>query len=290
MPRKTRPVTSREYKIMLRAKRFEGSKRDILTAAESFRAAFARAVMKCTVSKQSDPLVHGEFEPVEDEKRVTVQFFDTNDRRLRKSSFVFRQRQSITGGPLELTLKLRHSDRFFVSGCKTGGKTKFEEDIKATQTHDFISLHSLSGKVKGADDDTEFKSLKDIRDFFKPLKKQLGIAYDGSEKLLRVCNFIAIQAVLEGVKFQISDQIRAECALIIWHRKDGDVESPAVVEFSFRYQDSELGAKQEPFTTEMAKRCFDILQAFRDEDSPFAKWVDLKGPTKTAYAYGLTRL
>jgi hypothetical protein len=246
--------------------------------------------MKCTVSKQGDPLVHGEFEPVEDEKRVTVQFFDTNDRRLRKSSFVFRQRQSITGGPLELTLKRRHSDRFFVSGSKTGGKTKFEEDIKATQTHDFISLHSLSGKVKEVDADIEFKFLKDIRGFFKPLKKQLGNAYDGSDRLLRVCNFTAIQAVLEGVEVQISDQIRAECALIVWHRKGGDAQSPAVVEFSFRYQDRELGAKQEPFTTEMAERCFEILQALRDEDSPVAKWVDLKGPTKTAYAYGLTRI
>ena len=289
MTRKTRPVTSREYKMMLRAKRFEGSKRDILAAAESFRATFARAIMKSIVSKQGDPLAHGEFEPLEDEKQVTVQFFDTKDRRLRKSSFVFRQRQPITGGPLELTLKRRHPDRFFVSGSETGRKTKFEEDIKATQTHSFISLHSLSGKAKEVAADTEFKSLKDIRGFFKPLKKQLGDTYNGSEKLLRVCNFTAIQTVLVGVELSISDQIRAECALIVWHQKGGDAQSPAVVEFSFRYRDKELGSKQEPFTAEMAKRGSHILQALRDEDSPVANWVDIKGPTKTAYAYSLTR-
>jgi hypothetical protein len=289
MIRKTRPVTSREYKVMLRAKRFDGSKKDTFAAAESFRDAFARAIMKSVVSNEGDPLAGGKFEPLEDEKQVTVQFFDTKDRRLRKSNFVFRQRQPVTGGPLELTLKRRHPDRFFVSGSETGRKTKFEEDIKATQAHDFISLHSLSGKVKEVAADTEFKSLKDIRGFFKPLKKQLGNTYNRSEKLLRVCNFIAIQTVLEGVVLPISDQIRAECALIVWHQKGGDAESPAVVEFSFRHRDKELGSKQEPFTAEMAKRCFDVLQALRDEDSPVAKWVNLKGPTKTAYAYGLTR-
>ncbi len=289
MTRKTRPVTSREYKMMLRAKRFEGSKRDILAAAESFRAAFARAITKSTVGRQGDPLARGEFEPLEDEKQVTVQFFDTKDRRLRKSSFVFRQRQPVTGGPLELTLKRRHPDRFFVSGSETGCRTKFEEDIKATQTHSFISLHSLSGKVKEVPADTEFKSLKDIRGFFRPLKKQLGNTYNGSEKLLRVCNFIAIQTVLVGVELPISDQIRAECALIVWHQKGGDAQSPAVVEFSFRYRDKELDPKQEPFTAEMAKRSSHILQALRDQDSPVAHWVDIEGPTKTAYAYSLTR-
>ena len=35
MSRKTRPVTSREYKIMLRADRFTGSKDDILASAKS---------------------------------------------------------------------------------------------------------------------------------------------------------------------------------------------------------------------------------------------------------------
>lgn len=288
MIRKTRPVTSREYKMMLRANRFEGSKNDILAAAKHFRDALAQAIKKSVV-RTDESLVGGEFEPVEDGKQVTVQFFDTKDRRLRKSDFVFRQRQPIAGGLLELTLKRRHPDRFFVSDSKTGRKTKFEEDIKATQDLGFISLHSLSGKVKGVAADTKFESLKDIRGFFKPLKKQLGNAYSGSEEILRVCNLTAFQTVLEGVEIQVSDGIRAECALIFWHRKGGDAQSPAVAEFSFRYQDKELGSKQEPFTAEMAKRSFDILQALRYAGSPVAQWVDLNGPTKTAYAYGLTR-
>jgi hypothetical protein len=271
---------------MLRANRFAGSHNDILVAAERFRNAFAGDLLKFAVSNDGDSLVGGVFEPLEDEKQVTVQFFDTKERRLRNSDFVFRQRQHANGGPLELTLKRRHPDRFYVSGSKTGRKTKLEEDIKATQTHGFISLHSLSGKVKDVDADTEFNSMKDIRKFFRPLKKQLGNAYDGSEKLLRVCNFIAVQTVLEGVELRISDQIPAECALIIWHHYGGDVQSPAVVEFSFRVR---WRSKREPFTAEMAKRCLEILQVLRGEDSSVAHWVDLNGPTKTAYTYTLTR-
>ena len=59
-----------------------------------------------------------------------------------------------------------------------------------------------------------------------------------------------------------------------------------VVEFSFRYKDKELGAKTEPFTAEMAQRCFTILQALR-EQAVLAEWVDLKGPTKTGYVSSL---
>ncbi|QDV45884.1 hypothetical protein Enr13x_57870 [Stieleria neptunia] len=289
MPRQSRPVTSREYKVMLRASRFVGNGQEVLAATEHFRSVFARAIGHAVAKQSDDPAVRGVFEPKQDDKQATVQFYDTKDRRLRNAGFVFRQRQPLSGGPLELTLKRRHRDRFFVSGSKTGGKTKFEEDIKATVDHEFLSLYSLSGKVTDVDAGTEFHALKDIRRVFKPVKSQLGDAYEGRKELLRVCDFIANQTVLEGVEFQASDKARAQCAVIVWHRKGGNAASPDVVEFSFRYRDKGLGAKQEPFTTEMAERCFKILQVFRDERSPLAAWVDLNGPTKTSYAYGLTR-
>jgi hypothetical protein len=64
----------------------------------------------------------------------------------RKSHHVIRQRQTIGVEKLGLTLSRRHPGRFIVSVSKTGGKQKFEEDIKASKIHDFISLHRLSGK------------------------------------------------------------------------------------------------------------------------------------------------
>ena len=72
---------------MLRAKRFDGSKKDILVAAEYFRDAVARAIMKSDVRNDGHPLAGEKFEPLEDEKQVTMQFFDTKDRRLRKSDY-----------------------------------------------------------------------------------------------------------------------------------------------------------------------------------------------------------
>ena len=110
MSPKTRPVSSREYKLMLRAERFSGGQLDVLAAAESFRTGLARSIQQ-VVSANGNP-TPGRFQVLRKSKQVTVQFFDTSDRRLRNSSFVFRQRQPINGGQLELTLKLRHPDRF----------------------------------------------------------------------------------------------------------------------------------------------------------------------------------
>lgn len=284
MRRETRPVRSREYKLMLRPRKFDGDKNDVLKSAEDFQNSLAKAVKEVAFVTQGEA-VSGKFTLVAEEKQVTVEFFDTEDLRLRESGYVFRQRQRIGGGPLELTLKFRHPDRFLASDRKAGGQeSKFEEDIKATHAHEFISLHSLSAKVKDVDAGTEFAILKNLRAFFKHLKEQLGDAYEASVKLHKVGNLTARQTVLEGVELQIGNGISAECALIVWHRKGGSNREPDVVEFSFRYKDKELGAKKEPFTAEMAQRCFATLQAFREKDV-LAEWVDLKGPTKTAYVY-----
>jgi hypothetical protein len=176
MKRETRPVTAREYKIMLQTSPFEGGRGDMLKASERFRDAFAKSIEALVVPSSGKTLTGGKLEPVEAEKQVTVQFLDTKDLDLRESSHIFRVRQPIGGGPLELTFKFRHPDRFLASSGKTGGKKKFEEDIKTTHDRDWISLHSLSGKVKDVDDRTAFKTLKDIEGFFKSLKQQLADA------------------------------------------------------------------------------------------------------------------
>ncbi len=72
----------------------------------------------------------------------------------RKSDQVIRQRQTIGVEKLGLTLSRCHPGRFIVCVSKTGGKQKFEEDIKASKNHDFISLHSLSGKKIDVDSST----------------------------------------------------------------------------------------------------------------------------------------
>ncbi len=287
MKRKTRAVTSREYKVILRASLFEGDKQAVAEAAEDFRDALASAIRNVVKRSAAKSIVAKKFELANNKKQASVRFYDTADLRLRASDYVFRQRRPLAGGKSELTLKHRHPDRFLASGSKTGGKTKFEEDIKTTERRKFLALYSLSGKVKKVDRDTQFETLADIRRFFKPLRKQIGKAYEGRARLHAVGGFSANQTVLEGPTFRIGRKLDAECALIVWHRRDGNPQQPVVVEFSFRYQDEDIGADREPFTSGIARCGFEVLQAFRDESSSLGKWVDLAGPTKTAYVYSL---
>ncbi|MDA7979392.1 MAG: hypothetical protein MPJ50_11570 [Pirellulales bacterium] len=173
--RLTRPVTSREYKIMLQAKRFAGTKEQVLIAAERFRCVFADAINKHAMGHQSTQLSGERFGIRRKKKQAIVEFLDTEDRRLQRAGFVFRQRQPMHGGPCELTLKFRHADRFLASQARTGRKVKFEEDIKITRQSDFVSLYSLSGK-SSVDSIYVSKTLEDVRASFNPIKKQLGSA------------------------------------------------------------------------------------------------------------------
>ena len=287
MKRQSRPVRSREYKVMLKTERFDGKSKEIAKAAERFRKSLKRGIAELVLPIAGDVLTGDEFAISAPDKQVVVEFRDTKDRRLRESNLVFRTRQPVGGGSLELTLKCRHPDRFLVSDATTGGKLKFEEDIKISDVADFISLHSLSGKIKKVAGDTKFRKLKDVQHFFRPLKDQLGDNYKGRAPLRRVGAFTAAQTVLEGPQFKVGKKLFAECALIIWHPKRKTAKKPAVVEFSFRYHDREIGAKAEPFTGDIAIRCTQILNRFKDSGSPLAKWADPKSPTKTAFVYGL---
>lgn len=290
MSRQTRAVTSREYKIMLRSERFFGTRNDLFFAAARFRDSLAKALERASLlNDQGDSIVSGDFELGDDGKQAIVEFYDTKDRRLQNSDFVFRRREAMTGKKVDLTLKRRHPDRFYISGSVTGRKTKFEEDIKVAMNSRFVSLHSLSGKVNEVQPDVEFKTLDDIQDYFKPLKKQLGDDYEKSAELLRVCNFAAVQTVLEGVSFDVCDGIRAECALIFWHRLGGDEKVPVVSEFSFRYSAKGSAAKEEPFSLKTAGLCLRILREMASGEPPIGSWVDLESPTKTQYVYSLTR-
>jgi hypothetical protein len=293
MSRKPRPVASREYKMMLKAKRFEGGEKKVAQAAEKFRKAFAQSIRKFVVLTDGEVLGGEEFKRAKEKKQAIVQFFDTKARLLRASDFVCRRRQPLSGGKAELALKRRHPDRFFVSGSETGGEeTKFEEDIKATKNQAFISLHSLSGKEK-VDDDVTFQNLADIQRFYAPLKVELGEAYAPDQELERVGNFTAEQAVLEGPEFKLGENVEAKCGLIVWYEKGGSFKKPVVAEFSFRYKAEDLvpdGTPEaevgEPYPPDIARRCFAILQALRNHRT-MTKWVDLKGPTKTSYVYQL---
>ena len=180
-----------------------------------------------------------------------------------------------------LTLKFRHPDRFLVSGSETGSKFKFEEDIKANLRTEFVSLHSLSTKIKDVDPDVELTSLKHVEAYFGAIAKQL-VGFQPAIPIDVVGKVVVEQTVLDDFKFDISNELKSECAIIFWNTNQP--QQPLLVEFSFRYKDKSIGEGHEPFTKKVARRAADILNFFTG-DGPLAAWTSTSEFTKTSFVF-----
>ena len=70
----------------------------------------------------------------------------------------------------------------------------------------------------------------------------------------------------------------AECALIIWHKKEAFKGDPLIVEFSFRY-----GSKKKEYSRDTALNAYDIFTAMQEE---LTSWIDANDATKTGFVFG----
>ena len=266
-------VISREYKIMLNKERFIGSEADLLKRAKEFWDSFKDAT-EGVVLDTSKSLK-------EIEKRRTVRFYDTPDRRLRASDYVFRERVDDANGKREVVLKFRHPDRYVAEDRNMDaadvrkGKSKFEEDIKPP----FIKLYSFSTKQK-IDDDKRLNKLNDPGCLFPDLKKRM-LSYRGDDPLMLVGDFTARELVITGAGLQIgkNPKVEAECALVVWYNADCKESRPVVAEFSFKYKGKD---EKEEYDGATAKRAYEVFRAL--EAMP-VEWIDSMGPTKTAFVY-----
>ncbi len=77
-------VVSREYKVMLRKEKFVGSQDDLLKQAAKFWNAFKDSIKDIVFDTD------GSLDKVE--KQRTIRFYDTEDLRLRKNNYIFRER------------------------------------------------------------------------------------------------------------------------------------------------------------------------------------------------------
>ncbi|ELS04685.1 hypothetical protein Xen7305DRAFT_00044210 [Xenococcus sp. PCC 7305] len=276
---KNQKVTSREYKLMLKAKKFQGDEKELLQQVQKYWRIFSEAIAGIVT------ITNDEF--AEPEVRL-VRFYDTKDQLLNSNSYVFRERSDANGKKREVTLKFRHRDRYVSQAREMkdqDGKTnkqKFEEDIKPPV---FVSLYSFSNKlrIKG---DKKLNKLNDPGRLFPDLPLRLGDAYDGDQKIAVVNGFTAYQIVLEGPSFQIDNEtkLQCECALIVWY--DGKPnKKPVVAEFSFKYKDE---SKTEKFSSVAALKAFEVFQLLQQAPK-LKKWFDPKGPTKTRFAYGYSK-
>ncbi|GAA4482928.1 hypothetical protein GCM10023094_33810 [Rhodococcus olei] len=265
-------VTSREYKIMLRAAMFTGTEDIVLRKADAFRHASETPIRAVAFD------IDGTLDSVS--KRRRIRFVDTPGQHLRRHDYILRERTDVVTGQRETTLKFRHPDRYVAQDCHLStdepdwGTAKFEEDIKPPHH----SLYSFSTTLEiGAG--RRLDRLKDATGLYPGLADQLP-SIDGHEPISTVGASTIRELVLTGADIQIgrSPKVEAKCALIVWYDLDKDPESPVVVEFSFRY-----GDKNEQYAGAVARHAHD---AFLSLQGPaLADWVDPESMTKTSYVY-----
>ncbi len=265
-------VTSREYKLMLRAARFAGDEAALNEAAAAFWRELAGIVLPSAVAVSGiDDITR---------KRRKVRFFDTADRWLRASDYVVRERVDLENGQRELTLKFRHPDRFISQDrdMKPAEEfsidMKFEEDIKAEVSVALQLLQHHRARRRRA-----LETVKDVCKLFPGLAAASD-AIPKDEALIVVGDFTGYERVVKGTTFQIrkDPQVFAECSLTLWYEQEQG-EAPILAEFSFKYEDP-----KEDYTATMARRAYDAFIAMQDE---LGDWLDADSMTKTAYVYGL---
>lgn len=264
-------VSSREYKVMLKANRFAGDEEQVLQAAAQFWRDCARSM---------GPVVLGLLGDLNEIRaRRTIRFYDTPDRRLNSNLYIVRERAALDGSTREITLKFRHPDRYVAADrdmrAALNGKvkTKFEEDIKPP----FQQLYSFSTTVR-VPADQKLAKIKHVVNLFPGFKAAFrGFAPD--EPLAVVEDFTARELVIGGGSLYLGKRydVHASCVLVIWHDHLKDGGFPAVAEFSFKY-----GDKGETYGGGTVRRAFDAFQVLQ---SQMPEWTDKDSKTKTAFVY-----
>lgn len=277
MPNK--PVTSREYKLMLSTDRFQDRGPGIGLFFD---------LIKFLVDKAGGEITERQHE---EERRLTS-YFDTPELALRQAGYSLRLRdERAGGGKLGVNLKYRASDRYLSAAqdlSSTGEKDdpKFEEDILPP----FVSKFSNSNSVKFKED-PGLSTVGKLTALFPGLG---GLDLDKDVPVRKINNFTAVEIVRKLCKFKFGGEPELKAGLSFWYLEGGERGWPLVGEFSFDYdepngrddadkdkpkiKDDADKLEQYPTTTvEGANRLFAALQGQ-------AGWFNPSGTTKTAFA------
>jgi hypothetical protein len=265
MSARNRPVTSREYKLMLNIDRFK---------QEQERATAFFDLLKFLVKKNGGTIA----EKQDKSERRNTSYLDTPELALHQRGFALRVREEKDpNSGFQLNLKYRAADRYLSASqnlSTTGdGKSKFEEDILPP----FVSKFSHSATIKR---DTEFNlnSVKDVTALF-PGVQDLGI--DPDTPIRTVNAFQAREVVQKLGKVEFDPETEVKPCLSFWYFQDVDA-FPLVAEFSFDYDISKNHDKDTLETypsgvVEGANRLFADLQRQ-------SGWFNFDATTKTAFA------
>lgn len=279
MPTSNKPITSREYKLMLNADRFKNRKE----GADAFWELAA-----ALVEEQG-----GKAKKKIEEKERRVWYLDTPDFELRRAGYVLRLREEMEAAKrFKLTLKFRHPDRYLsasrnvaVSAAGQAASdditTKFEEDILRQSVSKFA--HSTSIHLA---DRPNLDTLADVINIFAGLER---LNIPGTTSIATVNNFEAHEIKRESGKFNFGQKPKVKPCLSFWYCPDQTGNLPLVAEFSFDYDvlDEEMTRltqhpdQLEQFPLPVVKAANDFFNALQDRQ----EWFDFEGTTKTAFAY-----
>lgn len=297
-----KPLTGREYKLLLKPGAFRDAPRGDL--AEKFWAADLAPIINDSLGWRNSGRSRAE-KALKLKKRRVVQYFDTKDRLLRDNGFALRRRIRLRDGEPddepEVTLKLRTSDILlaseFADRADLSDDDKFEEDIAPLQIgtetgrsrtirsgrRDTYSRFSVSLKRSF---EKELETLAVPLDRFKAFEGELEDAIGGKvngERKLRAGPTV-LEWVFQHAKVDLGS-VRAEFGFTLWYFAGGaspdhwqqtanGAIDPAIVEISFDYETEDGRVDAE--VSRRAVRLFHAMQ--------LALPVNRRATSKTALA------
>lgn len=260
-----RPVTSREYKLMLNTDRFGERSR----GTDAFLA-----LLEFLIRKEGGSITETQTE----EKRRLTSYLDTQEMALRQAGYALRLRDESGGGKFQLNLKYRAGDRYLSAeqdlSSPQGGDQKFEEDVLPPFTSKFSNSNTLESQAR-----PDVDTVRKVVALFPGLG---GLKLDADDAVKTVNDFTAAEVVSKLCKFQFVGPPSVKASLSFWYLTPDEAGWPLVSEFSFDYDALKGGGpdKLEQFpaaTVGGADRLFAALQGE-------AGWIDLNATTKTAFA------
>jgi len=283
-----RPITSREYKLLLNTERF----RDRVAGAKLFWRMLA-----FLVENQGNEVIPDAADPDKDtELRRTTWYLDTPGYELQRANVTLRVRDEAgEKKPFKVTLKYRMPDRYTAAGNNPvpdpakvkKPDIKFEEDV----TPPFASKFSYSASFR-TEELPRIETLEDVVKIFPGLEPH-GIP--GVTPIQVVNGFRAHEVMhyIGKLKLDKMPATRAiglpdfvvKVALSHWYLQENQDDYPLVTEFSFGFDATEGdggdGDRLEKFPPTVVAGA---NRLFRDVQNQ-AGWLAPFGLTKTAYLF-----
>src|SRR5215213_2295050 len=222
-----RPVTSREYKLMLNMDRFK----DREQASQEFLS-----LLEFLVEKEGGTIVEKQNE----EERRYISYLDTPEGALHQQGFALRLREEDDDEEeFQINLKYRAPDRYISAAQDLSspqeGKTKFEEDILPP----FVSKFSHSTSIE-TDTAPELGTMNKVMALFPGLRK---LDIDENAAVETVNDFKALEVVRNLCKLKFGEEPIIKASLSFWYFIGQENGWPRVGEFSFDYDVLDNGAE-----------------------------------------------